>query len=199
MDYVFTVRPDLILQLSGGAIRSRQTGYTAGVQVEKRLGGTVWATGSYQRYLAFVGALPAVGSAPPAATRFANGLMPGFLYQVVSGGVRGQLTQRFGVNVHGLVTRNSPSGGRTPRTLLGRARLDYRLTDRFIPFVSMDFFHQNVNSFLNFPLARKRYFGGLDIVLANPREAVIASRRPVKADENADARAEDRDRRKEEK
>src|SRR5262249_34705686 len=32
VDYVFTVRPDLILQFSGGAVRSHQTGYTAGAQ-----------------------------------------------------------------------------------------------------------------------------------------------------------------------
>jgi hypothetical protein len=167
--------------------------------VEKRLTEKLWATGSYQRYLAFVGALPAIGSAPPGAPRFTNGLMPGFLYQVGSAGVRGQFTERWGLNLRGMATRNTSGGGRAARILLGRARLDYRLTDRLIPFVSVDFFHQNVNSFLNFPLARKRYFGGLDIILSNPREAAIASRRPVKTDDNTDERAEDRDRRKEEK
>src|SRR5262249_26449872 len=198
-DYVFTVRPDLILQFSGGAVRSHQTGYTAGAQVEKRLSGTVWATASYQRYLAFLGGLPLLGSTPVGAPRFANGLLPGFLYQVGSAGVRGQVTQRFGLDVHGMATRNSSSGsGRPAKILLGRVRLDYKLTDRLIPFVSFDLFHQNVNSFLNFPLSRRRFFGGLDVVLYNPREADSASRRAVKADET-DERSEDRDRRKEER
>jgi len=199
VDYVFTVNPGLMVQLSGGAIRSHQTGYTAGVQVEKRFG-EMWATASYQRYLAFLGGLGPTGSALPGTVRFANGLLPGFLYQVVSVGFRGQLTQRVGMNVKGLATRNSGAGpGRAAETMLGRARLDYKLTDRVIPFVSFDVYHQNVNSFLNFPLARKRYFGGLDILLFNPREAAVASsRRPANPDES-DERQEDKARRKEER
>jgi hypothetical protein len=171
--YTYTVNPGLVIRLSGGVIRGPQVGYTAGGTVEKRLGG-VWLTGGFQRYLSFFGPLSPVAAVPGNTIPFAQGVLPGFVYQVGSFGIKGNLTKRLSVKVTGLYARNDAGVGNGGiRSWVGRCRVDYKLSGPFVAFTQLDFYDQNLNEFSPLPLSRRRYFGGVQIVLSRPREVIL--------------------------
>jgi hypothetical protein len=182
---IYTYRPDpgLIFSLGGGVVRSNQWAYTAVARVEKRLlelrRGSLWAAAGYERYLAFFGGLLAAGGPTAGAARFSEGVLPNSLYEVGSFRLYGNLTRRLGVELRGMRARNEvPLRPNDIKTVIGHARLSYNLTDRLIVFGNADYYGQNVNDFVNRELSRRRYFGGLEIVLQRPpEEAVLAQQR----------------------
>jgi hypothetical protein len=170
--YVYTVNPGLIIRASAGMIRSYQFAYTAAGAVEKRVG-DVWLTAGYQRYLAFFGPFTPIGAGPRIAVPFAQGVLPNSVYQVASFGIKGKLTRRLGVKASLLKARNEAgSQNGNIQSWVGRFRLDYKLRGPLVLFTQLDFYHQNLNEFSPLPLSRQRYFGGVEIVLSRPREAV---------------------------
>jgi hypothetical protein len=177
--YTYTVNPGLIVRLSGGVIRGPQFAYTAGGGVEKRLQG-VWLTGGFQRYLSFFGPLSPIGAAPRTAVPFAQGLLPGSVYQVASLGVKGKLTKRLSVKVSGMNVRNEAGiQYGNIRSWVARCRAEYKLTGPLVAFTQLDFFNQNLNDFSPLPLSRRRYFGGVQIVLSHPHEVVNVPSQPL--------------------
>ncbi len=177
--------PSLIIRLAGGAIRAGQIGYTAAGSVEKRLG-RVWAESSYQRYLSLLGGLSA------ADTFFggpeSRGLLPTALIETFAFRLHGKLTDRFGMDLRGL--RSQTDTGMEIdeiRSLMGRCRLDFQLTERLVLFGNVDYFGQNLNEFLRIPMSRKRYFGGLEVNLMRTVETRDASRRPRETGEEGAA------------
>jgi hypothetical protein len=171
LSYVWTVNPDLIFQFSGGGIRDPRYAYTAAAAVQKRLGG-IWVKAGYERYLSFLGGTTRFGAAVPATPTFLEGPVPNALYQTFSARIYGNLTPRLGLDFRGLRGQNNTLvEGLALRSTSGRFRIHYRLTERLIAFVSCELYRQNANDFLQLPLSRQRYFGGLDIVLSKPTEA----------------------------
>jgi hypothetical protein len=166
--YMYTVNPGLLLRVAGGVVRGREFAYTAGGAVEKQLGG-LWMMAGYQRYLSFFGGLTPSGGAPGGTVPFANGLLPNSLFQAVSVRVRGKLTKRVGLEFNGQRGR-ATFGERGVRSLIAQSRLDYRLSERLIVFARAEYYGQNVSQFSDSPLSRRRYFGGLEIVLSRPPE-----------------------------
>jgi len=173
--YMYTVNPGLIFRVAGGGVRGRELAYTAGGAVEKQLGG-LWVMAGYQRYLSFFGGLAPSGGPASAAVPFANGLLPDSLFQAVSLRVRGKLTKRVGLEFTGQRGR-ATFGERGVRSLIGQSRLDYRLSERLIVFARAEYYGQNISQFSESPLSRRRYFGGLEIVLTRPPEPADAPRR----------------------
>ena len=167
--YMYTVNPGLLFRVAGGAIRGREFSYTAGGAVEKQLGG-LWVMAGYQRYLSFFGGFAPSGGGVGGTVPFANGLLPNSVFQAVSVRVRGKLTKRVGVDFNGQRGRTS-LGDRSFRGLIAQSRLDYKLSDRFIVFARVEYYGQNINQFSGTPLSRRRYFGGLEIVLSRPPES----------------------------
>jgi hypothetical protein len=177
LSYTYTPADAWVFQVTAGAIRSQQLAYTAGAQIERRIG-RVWAVASYDRYLAFAGGFQPLGGVAPGTVQLANGVLPSSLYQVASLSFRGRLSRRVAIDVSGIRNLGQVSGQRV-QTVIGRSRLEYRLTDRVIPFVSFEVYHQNLFPLLNFPLNRKRYSGGLQIILS--RAAAIEAARAAAA------------------
>jgi hypothetical protein len=173
--YLYTVNPGLLLRATGGVVRGPEFAYTAGGAVEKQLG-DLWLMAGFQRYLSFVGGFaPGVGTAN-GAIPFADGLLPNSVFEAASLRVRGNLTKRVGLDFNGQMGRASVVG-RGVRSLIGQARVDYKLNDRLTVFARAEYYGQNVSEFSSFPLSRSRYFGGLEIVLSRPPETDVASRR----------------------
>jgi hypothetical protein len=190
LGYVYTVNPGLIVRLSGGLIRGHQSEFTGAAAVEKRLRG-VWVAAGYQRYLGFFGGLAPTGAAPAGAIPFANGLAPSSLFQVASLRVWGKLTKRLGMEGSALRVLNGLNPqGQAVNSLVGHFRLDYKLAERITVFARAELYSQNVNDFSPLPLSRRRYFGGLEIVLAHPRESEKVSSRPGEGSANTTDSAE---------
>ena len=188
--YMYTVNPGLLFRVTGGVVRGREFAYTAGGAVEKQLGG-LWVMAGFQRYLSFFGGLAPTGGAASGTVPFANGLLPDSVFEAASLRARGQLTQRVGLAFNGQMGRAS-FGGRGVRSLIGQSRLDYKLSERFIVFARAEYYGQNVSQFLESPLSRRSYLGGLEIVLSRPPEPEDTLRRRGKAPvESVDPQAEE--------
>jgi hypothetical protein len=177
LDHTFKVNSGLILVLSGGAIRGHQFSYRAGALVEKRFG-PFWAAAGYQRYLAFFGGITPTMGLPPATT-FASGVLPGSIYEVGSFRIRGRLTRRLGLEMGGLRARSEVQNrDRDTKSVIGHFRLSHKLTKQFSLFTEAEFYGQNMNEFLHSQMSRKRFFGGLEIVLMRPPEPARVPKTP---------------------
>ena len=93
--------------------------------------------------------------------------------------LRGMLTRRLGVEMGGLRARSEvQTRDRDVKSVIGHFRLSHKLTERFILFTQADFYGQNMNEFLHSQLSRKRFFGGLEIVLMRPPEPAAVPKAP---------------------
>jgi hypothetical protein len=173
--YMYTVNPGLLLRAAGGVVRGPALAYTAGGAVEKQWGG-MWMMAGFQRYLSFFGGFaPGVGPAS-GADPFAGGLQPNSVFEAASLRIRGKLTKRLGLDFKGQVGRASVAN-RGVRSLIGQARVDYKLNGRLTVFARADYYGQNISEFSSSPLSRSRCAGGLEITLSRPPETEEASRR----------------------
>jgi hypothetical protein len=173
--YMYTVNPELLFRLTGGLVRGSESAYTAGAAVEKQIGNVTVIAG-YRRYLSFFEGLAPGGAAAGESVVFANGVMPSSLFQAALLRVRGQLTRRVGLEFYG-ERGQSTLGARGIRSLIAQSRLDYKLNDRYTVFGRAEFYGQNISQFTDGPLSRRRYIGGLEIVLSRPPEATDAQRK----------------------
>jgi len=72
------------------------------------------------------------------------------------------------------------------RSWVARCRVDYKLSGPFVAFTQLDFYDQNINEFSPLPLSRRRYFGGVQIVLSRPREVVDVPSQPTDISKDSD-------------
>ncbi len=172
VSYTFDYNPGLSFRVASGIIRAGDISYLISAEVEKRIS-LLRFTASYDRYLSFFRG-PRPRLAVPGDSQLASGLLPNTLFQALRVTLRGQLTSRVGIEFRALGSRNSSElTERDIESLLGRLRLDYRLSDRLVAFANFEFYGQNVNELVGIPMARKRFFGGIEIVLSrspNPLE-----------------------------
>jgi len=177
--YAYTIREGLILRTAGGVVRGREYSYTAGGAIEKQWR-QLWMMAGYQRYLAFNGGF--VPQAATGATPFVNGLLADSLFQAVSVRLRGRLTRRVGVDLNGQ-RGTTELRGRGVRSVIAQSRVDYRWSPRLTLFAQADYYSQNLSQFSEIPLARRRFFVGLEIYLTHPPEPETAPRRRGRAPE----------------
>jgi hypothetical protein len=186
LGYIYTVNPGLIFRFAGGMIRGQQSDFTGGGAVEKRLSG-VWVAAGFQRYLSFFGGLAPTGAAPAGTIPFANGLAPSNLYEVASLRAWGKLTKRLGLEGSALRALNGVNPqDQAIKSVIGRLRLDYKLSERLTVFTRVDFYGQNVNDFSPLPMSRRSYFGGLEIALSHRRESRNGAHDPVDSPADSD-------------
>ena len=97
-----------------------------------------------------------------------TGLAASSFYDVVTFRMRGQPSQKIGVqvnvssahNAYGTVINDND-------TIMGRGRIDYRISPHVITFFNAELYHQNQNAFVETPLSRHRLFIGLDYSFAS--------------------------------
>lgn len=167
--YTYEINRGLLLRAAGGFVESAQPAATGSIEIEKAFG-SLWTAAAYQRYVGFFGGLlPAEGT--PETVQFANALTPSSVYEVVSLRGWGQLTRRIGIEANGQKALNGVNNQGIPvRSLIGRMRITYRLTDRLAFFTELDHFGQNFNQFSGNRLDENRFFGGIQVTLSRPPE-----------------------------
>jgi hypothetical protein len=167
--YSWALQRGLLLRLAGGGVAASQPAATGAVEVEKSLG-SVWASAGYERYVGFFGGLNPVGGLPETIT-FTNGITPDAVYDVVSFRLWGQVSKRLGLEATGQRALNGETVlGQGIKSVIGHARVNYKLNDRLALFVEGDYYGQNVNRFLGEPLSETRAFAGIQITLSRPPE-----------------------------
>jgi hypothetical protein len=156
--YRIQVNPNLLTSVSGGIVRlDNGLNYTLGGTVFKRFG-YFWVGGGYTRSLAFQNST---------LTRFASGLNGNGFYDVVTFRVSGQPTRKTAVLLDTTMSRGATSRLiDNNEALLGRVRLDYRLSDRNVLFTTWESFQQTRNTYVNAPLSRNRFMMGIEISFA---------------------------------
>jgi len=83
----------------------------------------------------------------------------------------GQLTKRTSIEAAGQKALNGVNNeGIAVRSLIGRLRITYRLSDRYAFFTELDHFGQNFNQFSGNRLDENRFFAGIQITLSRPPE-----------------------------
>lgn len=183
--YTFDYNPGLSFRIASGIVRAGAISYLIATEVEKRIG-LLRLTASYNRYLSFFRG-PRPRLALPGEGQFASGLLPNTLFQALRVTLRGQLTSRIGIEFRALGSRNSSElTERDIESLLGRLRLDYRLSDRLVAFANFEFYGQNLNELVTIPMARKRFFGGIEIVISRSPSPLEIPRRREEERERAE-------------
>jgi hypothetical protein len=179
LGYDVTLNRNLVLRLAGGTIRANGFSYMASGEIEKRLG-PIWIDLGYHRTISFFGGLGSRGLGISPDLRISDGLLVGNIYQMATFGVRGNLTSRLGLDMH--VRGSKTSSGRPGsaiKSLIGSARVDYKLTDRVVLFSTAEVYAQRSNEQIGIPLSRGRFFGGLEIILSRSNGSRESRRSPV--------------------
>lgn len=158
LQYRYSFSASSALELGGGvSVMDNGTNYLMRIGGYRRLG-EFWLGGEYSRELSV--------SAGP--TGLPNGLGAASFYDLVSFRMRGQPARNIAVQTEIGGTLNASrrvvSGG---RSLLARARFDYRLTDRTVTFVSVESYRQPLNDYVRAPLSRNRFTVGMEFSLAS--------------------------------
>jgi hypothetical protein len=160
LEYRLGLNPSTILEFMGGLIKT-DTGvnYTFSINGDKRIGSYFWVGGGFTRALSFQAG---------AAAAFAQGLASNGFYDVLAIRFKGQPTRRTSVTFNTTMSRDV--AGRLVNAtegLMGRARFDYRISDREVLFASLESFFQNKNAYVQAPLTRDRFTVGIQISLSS--------------------------------
>jgi hypothetical protein len=163
LEYRLALDPSTIITLSGGAIKL-DTGmnYTFRAGIDKRVGPYYWLSGGFARSLAFT-----AGS----SGTFAQGLGSNGFFDVYTLRFKGEPTRKTGILFD--VTWSRDAAGQVvngSNAFMGRARFDYRLSDREVVYTSIESFEQNENAYVRAPLSRNRFMVGIEISLSSETE-----------------------------
>jgi hypothetical protein len=161
LEYRLALNPNTILTFSGGAI-GLDTGlnYTFRAGIDKRIGNYYWLSGGFARSLSFSSGTTPAGFSP--------GLGSTGFFDVYTARFKGQPTRKIGVLFDTTISRDAAGKVATGiQSLMARARLDYRVSDREVLFTSIESFEQNNNAYVRAPLSRNRFMVGIEISLSN--------------------------------
>ena len=164
-EYRVNVNSSTVLEFLGGFMNGESgTNYVFRVSGDRRLG-NIWVSGSYSRSVSFF-----AGD----TRQVANGLKSNDLFDIVSFRVRGEPFRRIAIS-GGVMVSQGASDAILDRSkaLMGRARIDYRWTDRITAFFNAETYQQNRNSFVNAALSRNRFFAGIQYSFASEEERRI--------------------------
>jgi hypothetical protein len=156
LEYKAGLGPGTIVAASGGVVSLPDgLNYTFQGIIDKRLAVYYWIGASYSRSLSYL-AGPTTG--------FAQGLGANGFYDVVTFRFTGQPTRNTNIILGGTLSRSAARRViEASESLIGRARFDYRLSDRKVLFASAETYQQNRNAWVQAPLARNRYTVGIEI------------------------------------
>jgi hypothetical protein len=181
MTYDLALSRTLSLLFSGGYVRTNANSYTVSGALAKQVG-KLNISGGYSRYLSFFGGLLAPVIPAPQEVRLASGIRDSSLSETAGLHVRGDLTRRVGVvlGVSGSRSLTGP-GTKDLKSLVSQVRVDYKLNDHLVLFTSAEMYRQNSNSLVVAGIDRRRYFGGLEVVLF-PTAEMVKRRRSAPVD-----------------
>jgi hypothetical protein len=162
VEYRIGLSPSSTLEFWGG-MSTMGTGvdYTFRAAGDRRFG-NMWVGAGYSRSLAFtngvLGVLPA-------------GLNNASFFDAFMVRAKGQLSRNIGAQFEVSAARDASGRNSGPsRSFLGKARFDYRWTDRTVTFASFDTYQQNRNDLVRMPLSRNRFLIGIEFSLASETE-----------------------------
>src|SRR5262249_30551540 len=151
---------------SGGAMRtSLGTDGIYSVTADRRIA-DMWIGVGYLRGLAFFGT---------GTVKLPNGLAANSFYDVITFRLRGQPTQKIGVQVNFNAARNAYGtvvNGNNAVT--ARGRIDYRLSPHVVGFLTVEEYFQNRNDFVQTSLNRRRLFIGLAYSFASESQQRVS-------------------------
>src|SRR5262245_20958674 len=159
VQYRVRPNPNTALGFSGGGIKSSSgMDYTFSGSLHRRFG-NFWAGGTYTRGLAL-------------QARTQNGFLQGpdntGFYDLIVFRVAGQMSQNTAITADTTISRATSVGlVESRKTLLGRLRFDYRISERKVLFGSWESFNQSHNVYVQSPLSRNRLMMGIEISLAS--------------------------------
>jgi hypothetical protein len=176
LSYGIELARDFTLELTGGALRSSGTTWSASARLEKKFR-PVRIRADYGRQVSILSGFSSPGAGDVAGLGFARGLTPSAVVQSGSLQITARFGRRLGADLRGSYARNESSQlvERATHTFVGRARVDCRLTERMYLFASGDAYRQNTSFPVAEPLKRNRIFGGIEFVLSRPRSPDIAA------------------------
>jgi hypothetical protein len=143
-----------IAEFTGGAVQGEiGSSFIWGLSADKRFGDLVLG-GGYSRSVLFVAG---------GRQFLAPGLQSNDVYDTATVRLRGKLSQHVRIlfNVTGSQDHSAVIVKRS-KSLMGRLRLTYQLTDHTAVFTNLETYRQNKNDLINSPLARNRIFFGLE-------------------------------------
>ena len=167
MGYQVSLSPSMYLSFNGGmSTLDNGKSYVFGILGNRRLG-VFWLGAGYSRSASF-GIYPGVPTALP------NGLAPADYIDQILFRLSGQPTRRIGLQVETNATHNASQKVAGPNhSLIARARVDYRWTDRTVTFASVETYQAPWNDHIKAPLSRNRFIVGLEFSLSDERERRI--------------------------
>jgi hypothetical protein len=124
----------------------------------------MWLGAGYSRTAAFLAR----------SVQLPNGVKSNDLFELLTLRFRGEPFRRLAVDTAVTGSRsvsNVIADGN--KSLMGRARFDYRLTDRVTAFINGETYIQNQNAYVNAPLERNRLFFGLTYSFTSEEERRI--------------------------
>jgi hypothetical protein len=154
ISYQKTFGRTAIADFSAGAIQG-ETGnsYLWSASADRRFGDIV-VGGGFARTLVFLSG---------GRQFLAAGLQGADIYETATVRVRGKLSPRTTILFNVTASRDeSELVVKRSKSLMGRLRLSYQLTDRTAMFTNVETYRQNKNDFVNSPLIRNRLFFGLE-------------------------------------
>jgi hypothetical protein len=168
VQYRVRPNPSTVLGFSGGGIKSDVgVDYTFSGSIHRRLG-DFWLGGTYLRGLALQAR---------SESGFVQGPDNNSFYDLAIIRFKGQPTRDTGIVVETMISRAvSRAVIDSRKSLLGRIRYDYRVTDRSVLFASWESFHQSHNVFVQSPLSRNRFMMGIEFSLASELERRVSNR-----------------------
>ena len=148
-------------------MHDRDMSYLAGLQVERRVD-RLWFAGGFQRFLSYYGTMPFQGSQPPGSIALPNGVSANSVFSAWTGRVGGKLNRRTDLDISFSLSKSTANFVvHDVQSTIGRARINYWLTDKLSLFADFESFHESGIEVEVMHFSRQRYFGGLLVRLSS--------------------------------
>jgi hypothetical protein len=165
--YTFAYGPGLLIEASGGAMHDRDMSYLLGLQVERRID-RVWIAGGFQRFLSYYGTMPFQGSQPLGSIVLANGVTANSVFSAWTGRAGGKLNRRTDLDLSFSLSNSTANFVvHDVRSTIGRARINYYLSNKLSLFADFESFHESGQEVEAMHFSRQRVFGGLLVRLSS--------------------------------
>lgn len=173
--YDYNVTPRLLFEVSGGYVRNAINSYVVSGLVEKHYNRLVFS-GGFSRYLSYLGSPATPGIQAISGVVGGHNLPPNAINNTVGFRVRGDVSNRVGLEVTLVGTRTNGVQGKDLEGMLARLRFSYGLADHCAVFWGAQFLGQNANGILPEAISRKGIFVGIEYKFSPTAEAVARRR-----------------------
>ena len=173
--YDYNLTPRLLFEASGGYVRSAINSYVVSGLVEKHYNRVV-ISGGVSRYLSYLGSPATPGIQAISGVGGVQDQLANTINDTASFRVRGDVSNRVGLEVTLIGTRTTGVQGGNIEGMLAKLRVTYKLADHLAVFWSAQFFGQNANAILPEAISRKGIFAGIEYTFS-PTAEEIARRR----------------------